>query len=104
MLTGTPKGDVRHVAPPAAAIAAMDEPARPTLLIFPRYGFPSALSGLAPTETFMRLTQASTNYVAMGEAGFQTLARLRAQVPALALDYPDGETGVATVEALWEAL
>ena len=52
----------------------------------------------------MRLTQASTNYVAMGEAGFRALTRLRAQVPAVALDYPDGEAGVAAVEALWEAL
>ena len=82
----------------------MEEPAQPALLIFPRFGFPSALSGLAPTETFMRLTQASTNYVAMGEAGFRALTRLRAQVPAVALDYPDGEAGVAAVEALWEAL
>ncbi|WP_430459062.1 HprK-related kinase A [Sphingomonas parapaucimobilis] len=104
LLTGTPKGDVRHVAPPAAAVSAMEEPAQPALLIFPRFGFPSALSGLAPTETFMRLTQASTNYVAMGEAGFRALTRLRAQVPAVALDYPDGEAGVAAVEALWEAL
>ncbi len=47
----------------------------------------------------MRLTQASTNYVAMGEAGFLALTRLRAQVPAVALDYPDGEAGVAAVEA-----
>lgn len=104
LLTGTPKGDVRHVAPPASAIAAMERPARPVLLVFPRFGFPSALSGLAPTETFVRLTQASTNYVAMGESGFRALTRLRAEVPAVTLDYPDGEAGVAAIEALWDAL
>jgi HprK-related kinase A len=104
LLAGTPKGDVRHVAPATAAIAAMGEPARPALLVFPRFGFPSALGGLAASETFVRLTQASTNYVAMGEAGFRTLVRLRAQIPAVALDYPDGATGVAAVEALWDAL
>lgn len=104
LLVGTPKGDVRHVAPPASAIAAMAAPARPALLVFLRFGFPAALSGLAPTETFVRLTQASTNYVAMGEAGFRTLTRLRAEVPAVALDYPDGEAGVAAIEALWDAL
>lgn len=104
LLSGTPKGEVRHVAPDAAAVAAMDEPARPALMIFPRFGFPLTLQGMAPTETFVRLTQASTNYVALGEAGFRALTRLRAEVPAVALDYPDGEAGVAAVESIWSAL
>lgn len=104
ILSGTPKGEVRHVAPEAAAIAAMDQPARPALLIFPRFGHPLALQGMAPTETFVRLTQASTNYVALGEAGFRALIRLRAAVPAVALDYPDGVAGVAAVESIWDAL
>ncbi|MEK9211099.1 HprK-related kinase A [Sphingomonas sp. 2378] len=104
LLTGTPKGDIRHVAPDARAIAAMDRPARPALLVFPRFGFPSASRVLPPAEAFVRLTQASTNYVAMGEAGFRALTRLRAEVPAVALDYPDGAAGVAAVEALWDAL
>lgn len=103
-LTGTPKGEVRHVAPDSAAIAAMDVPARPVLLIFPRFGQPLALHGMAPTETFVRLTQASTNYVALGEAGFRALTRLRSEVPAVALDYPDGESGVAAVESIWSQL
>ena len=33
----------------------------------------------AQVETFVRLTQASTNYVALGEAGFAALTRLRAR-------------------------
>ena len=104
LLSGTPKGDIRHVAPDPAAIAAMDEPARPALLLFPRFGFPSAIRPLPPAECFVRLTQASTNYVAMGEPGFRALTRLRAEVPAVAVDYPDGEAGIAAVEALWAAL
>ncbi|WP_343525117.1 HprK-related kinase A [Sphingomonas sp.] len=104
LLTGTPKGRIRHVAPDVAAIAAMDEPARPALLLFPRFGFPIASRPLPPAETFVRLTQASTNYMALGEAGFRALVRLRASVPAVALDYPDGPSGVAAVEALWHAL
>ncbi|WP_322965543.1 HprK-related kinase A [Sphingomonas fuzhouensis] len=104
LMKGTPKGDIRHVAPDAAAIAAMGEPARPVLLVFPRFGYPSALNSLPPTEVFLRLTQASTNYTALGEAGFRALTRLRAGIPAVTLDYPDGATGVAAVEALWDAL
>lgn len=103
-LSDTPKGTVRHVVPDASAIAAMDRPARPALLVFPRFGYPLALQGMAPTETFVRLTQASTNYVALGEAGFDALTRLRAQIPAVTLDYPDGEAGVAAVESIWNAL
>lgn len=104
LLSGTPKGEVRHVVPDAASITAMMQPARPALLVFPRFGHPLVLQGMAPTETFVRLTQASTNYVALGEAGFRTLTRLRAEVPAVALDYPDGEAGVAAVESIWSAL
>lgn len=104
LLSGTPKGEVRHVAPDPAAIAAMTRPARPALLVFPRFGHPLALQGMAPTETFVRLTQASTNYVALGEAGFRALTRLRSEIPAVALDYPDGEAGIAAIESIWSAL
>src|SRR5690606_32404531 len=36
VMEGTPKGTLRHLVPDARAIAAMAEPARPGLLIFPR--------------------------------------------------------------------
>ncbi len=104
LLTGTPQGDIRHVAPDPAALAAMDRPAKPALLLFPRFGFPEATRVLPPAESFVRLTQASTNYVALGEAGFHALTRLRATIPAIAFDYPDGPAGVAAVEKLWAAL
>lgn len=104
LLTGTPKGDIRHVAPNAEALAAMDRPAKPALLLFPRFGFPDATRILPPAESFVRLTQASTNYVALGEIGFRAMVRLRSTVPAIAFDYPDGPSGVAAVEALWAGL
>ena len=59
---------------------------------------------VAPGETFMRLTQASTNYVALGEAGFTTLTRFVRSVPSRAIDYQSGEEAVALVEQLWERL
>lgn len=104
LLAGTPKGDIRHVAPSVEALAVMDRPAEPVLLLFPRFGFPAATRVLPPAESFVRLTQASTNYVALGEAGFRAMVRLRSTVPAIAFDYPDGPSGVAAVEALWAAL
>ncbi|WP_375402611.1 HprK-related kinase A [uncultured Sphingomonas sp.] len=104
LLTATPKGDVQHFAPGSAAIAVMNRPAKPALLLFPRYGFAPEVRPVPLSETFVRLTQASTNYTALGRVGFETLIRLVRDVPALAVDYPDGQAGVQAVEALWAAL
>nr|WP_208411735.1 HprK-related kinase A [Sphingomonas naasensis] len=103
MLEGTPKGTIRHLVPDARAIAAMTEPAVPRLILFPNYGFAAAERAVPPSETFVRLTQASTNYVALAERGFDALTRLVRTVPAQALDYPDTATALAQVERLWEA-
>jgi HprK-related kinase A len=96
-LVGTPKGDIRHLRPNADAIARMGEGARPALILFPRFGAAAAVRGVGQAETFMRLTQASTNYVALGRAGFDALAGLVTRVPALAIDYPDTETAIGLI-------
>lgn len=104
LLAGTPKGDIRHMVPPADAIQFMGQGGVPALLLFPRYGYPGVVREVAPGETFIRLTQASTNYVAMGEAGFTTLTRFVKSVPSRAIDYQSGEEAIALVEKLWERL
>ena len=104
LLAATPKGDIRHMVPPADAIAQMAQGGAPALLLFPRFGYPGAVREVAPGETFMRLTQASTNYVALGEAGFTTLTRFVKSVPSRAIDYQSGEEAVALVDKLWERL
>ncbi len=101
LIAGTPKGDIRHLVPDSRAIAAMDRPARPALLIFPRYGHRAETRPVPPGELFVRMTQASTNYVALGERGFDALTGLVASVPALAIDYPDAAGALAAVSAAW---
>lgn len=103
-LRGTHKGDVRHMVPPADALARMDEPARPALLLFPRFGSAPDVREVGRSEAFVRLTQASTNYTALGERGFRALTRLVKSMPALAVGFPDGAAGVAAVERAWAAL
>ena len=103
-LRGTPKGDVRHLVPDARALAGMDAPARPVALMFPRFGPAFATRPMLPSEAFVRLTQASTNYTNLGERGFMALANFVRQVPAIAVDYPDGTAGVQAVEDLWAGL
>jgi len=104
LLADTPKGTIRHLRPGAEAIARMDEPAPPALILFPRYdpGFARAIRPVGAAEVFVRLTQASTNYVALGERGFAALAGLVAAIPARAIDYADTDMAAALVEELWD--
>ncbi|MEK6636453.1 MAG: HprK-related kinase A [Pseudomonadota bacterium] len=100
----TAKGDICHLIPDDAAIAAMHNPAPPALILFPAYGLPCDIRPVGKSEAFVRLTQASTNYTALGEAGFDALARLVKNVPIGAIDYPDTDTALALVDELWAAL
>ncbi|MBJ7438233.1 MAG: HprK-related kinase A [Sphingopyxis sp.] len=101
LMAGTPKGDVRHLIPRSEAIAAMHEPVRPALLLFPRFGGAAAIEPMGEGEAFVRLTEASTNYVALGEAGFAALTRLVRETPAFGVSYPDSATGMMLAEQLW---
>ncbi|HEX8579016.1 MAG TPA: HprK-related kinase A [Allosphingosinicella sp.] len=105
VLKGTPKGTIRHLRPPADAIARMAEPARPALILFPRFGrdFEPETRPVGAAETFVRLTQASTNYVALGSRGFEALTGLVTAVPAFGIDYASGAEAASLIEALWSA-
>jgi HprK-related kinase A len=100
-LEGTPKGTIRHLRPNAAALGRMGEGAAPCLILFPRFGPAQDVRAVGKAEVFMRLTQASTNYVALGRQGFDALTRLVESNPALAIDYPDTATAIALVEDFW---
>ncbi|MFC7499544.1 HprK-related kinase A [Enterovirga sp. GCM10030262] len=106
LLQGTPKGAIRHLRPQADAIARMGESARPALILFPRFGadLDAAVRPVGAAEVFVRLTQASTNYVALGERGFTALTGLIDAAPAHAIDYPDTEAALALVDRLWGEL
>ena len=104
VLDETPKGRIRHAVPSADALAAMRTPAAPALILFPRFGLPEAARAVPPSEAFVRLTQASTNYVALGERGFGALTGLVEGVPSVALDYPDMATARRMIDDLWGEL
>jgi HprK-related kinase A len=105
-LRNTPKGTIRHLRPNAEAIARMSEPGRPALILFPGYGrdVEPAVRAVGEAEVFVRLTQASTNYVTLGEQGFASLANLVKTVPGRAIDYPSTEAALALVDRLWAEL
>ena len=97
-LSGTPKGELRHLRPNPDAIARMDEPARPALILFPSFGFEPATEGLNKSELFARLTEGSTNYGALGQTSFGALVRLVETTPSARIGYPDSTTGMAIIE------
>jgi len=103
VMAATPKGTIRHLRPAADAVARMAEPAEPALILFPRFGSGGAAEAreVGAAEVFVRLTQASTNYVALGRRGFDALTRLVSTVPARAIDYGTSEEGVSLVEEQW---
>lgn len=104
LLATKSNGMIRHLVPDSATVAAMDTPARPALILFPRYGHAFAERDMAPSDVFARLSQASPNYVALGERGFVALSDLVKAVPARAIDYPDTDGAIEQVEAAWAAL
>ena len=104
LLRATPKGDIRHFRPNAAAIARMDEPAPPALILFPRYGHETAERPMGASEVFVRLTQASTNYVSLGERGFDALTGLVTRTPSRAIDFDSADAAFALVDRLWRSL
>jgi HprK-related kinase A len=105
ILTGTPKGRIRHLRPNREAVARMSEPARPVLIVFPRFGrdLEPAVREVGAAEAFMRLTQASTNYVALAERAFDALTRFVGTLPSKAVDYADAAQAEALVDSLWRA-
>lgn len=97
-LSDTPKGALRHLRPNDQAIAHMDDPARPALILFPSFGFEPATEGVNKSELFARLTQGSTNYGALGQAGFGAMLRLAENVPAARFAFPGSSSGMEIVE------
>jgi len=104
LMTGTPKGDIRHIIPPTDAVQKMADTAKPALLLFPRFGYDPILRDMGKSEVFVRLTQASTNYVALGETGFRALTKFVDAVPTKAMDYQSGEQAEELIDSLWSQL
>jgi HprK-related kinase A len=74
----TSKGTIAHLKPPAASIARAAEPARPGLIVFPRYeaGAATSLAPLPKARAFMQVAENSFNYQVLGAEGFGALGRL----------------------------
>ena len=101
LMAGTAKGDIAHLIPSEQAVACMKEAVPPALLLFPRFGQRAEMRTVGAGESFMHLTQASTNYVACGEAAFTALHDFVTSIPAIAMDFSSGDEAEAMIDQLW---
>ena len=98
----TRKGDVAHLAPDEQSVDAAHRPARPTLVIFPRFraGAPLALKPQPPEQAFARLAFNSFNYSLLGPVSFHTVADLAENCPAFELTYSRLDEAISCVRQL----
>jgi HprK-related kinase A len=75
---GTIKGTIALLKPPASAIGAIDQPALPRWIVFPKYQAGAALrhTPRSKAATFVELGESAMNYHILGELGFETMANL----------------------------
>lgn len=103
LLTGTPKGKIRHLLPPQTDIETMDEPARLGLIVSAHFspGSETRAVKMGESEAYTRLSVASTNQVRLGEQGFDALVDIVRAVPAFDIYYGSTEKAHEIVGNLW---
>jgi len=98
----TRKGTVAHFAPRADSVARRHEPARPRLIVFPRFSEGAALQ-LEPimrSRAFAKLSTNSFNYELLGPAAFESVGRLVQECDCYDLAYSDLEHAVDAIRSL----
>ena len=98
----THKGTIAHLRAPASSVDRALEPARPTLIVFPKWA-PDAhlsVSAVGAGATAMRLIDQSFNYPVLGEDGFKRLADLVEMAPAWELAYSSLDDARRVLEEL----
>jgi len=101
-ISGTRKGTVAHLRPPAASIERADEAAPITAIVFPRWiaGAALALEPVLPGHAFMELATHAFNYEVLGYDGFRTVRDIVGEAACHRLAYSDLEEAVALLTRL----
>ena len=96
---------VAHMRAPAPSIAAAALPARPALVVVPRFvaGAETTLTPLTRARTALHLADSSFNYNFHGRAGFERLAEIASTSRGTLLRYSRLDEGVAAVDRLLES-
>lgn len=76
VVADTAKGNIAHMRPPLASVAASKVPVAPFAVVFPTYraGAATEYQEISKGQTLMRLAENCFNYPVLGSAGFNCLA------------------------------
>lgn len=87
--SGTPKGTMAHLRPPADSIRRMTEPAEPAFVIFPKYAAAAGchLVPRSKAQTLLGLAGNAFNYHLLGRTGFESLAAVVDRVTCYDLSF-----------------
>jgi HprK-related kinase A len=98
----TRKGDVAHLAPPAAGTARRREPAAPALVLFPLFGAGEALAlePMPKSRAFAKISANSFNYGLLGRNAFLALGRIVERCDVYRLTYGDLGEAIAAIDEL----
>ena len=98
----TVKGTVAHMRASNESVARALEPALPSWIVFPQWraGAPATLLEVPRARAHLRLAENAFNYSLLGEAGFQTVARLVEQVRTVDFSYGVLDDAIAAFERL----
>lgn len=96
----TRKGDVAHFVPSRDSVDDRHRPAKPRLVVFPRYRAGATLSckPLTAAENAMRLGLNSFNYRSLGPVGFHAVVQLARTTQAYELEYSELSDAVNCIE------
>lgn len=99
----TAKGRVAHMKPPRASVAALGVPARPAMVVFPRYeaGAGVGSEAVGSGHGFLELLRHAFNWPLLATDGFEAMATLLADLPLFRLRHGSCEDAVAHIEHLW---
>ena len=99
MIRGTPKGDIRHLRPPAESIRRSDEPAPIRWIVFPRWSRDAVFAlQTAHAPGGIQGNRLNTlNYELLGHAGFTTVRELVNASQCMRLNYSNLEEAVAAL-------
>jgi len=103
---GTSKGDVVHMKVPQPQLERMAEPARPRLVVFPRYatGEPTQILPLPKGPAMIELGKNSFNYLILGLQGFEALGDMLEGCDCHELRYSDLRDAIPRLTALLDGL
>lgn len=98
----TAKGTVSHLKPPLDSVRRVDEHARPSWIVFPRYraGTECHLDVVSKGKALMKIAENSFNYSLLADKGFDILTTLVDSCDCYELTYSQLDNGIAVLDSL----